>query len=62
MKSKKKKKNILKFKKHEKILNQLHFERQQNDRYCNLNGCVPTPYMEGKNDLIDSMIKFIEKL
>ena len=36
--------------------------RKMNDKFCYLNVCPPTPYMEGSNKIIDDMINYIEKL
>jgi hypothetical protein len=49
-------------KKHKRTLEELKSKRKSNDRYCNLNDCAPTPYMDGSNKIIDEMITFIEKL
>ena len=49
-------------KKHKKILEELKLKRRSNNRYCYINDCLPTPYMDGSNKIINEMIKFIEKL
>lgn len=54
--------NDEKFKKHKKILLELIRRRKINDRYCDLNNCPPTSYMDGSNKIIDEMINYIEKL
>lgn len=49
-------------KKHKIILEKLIIERKSNDRFCDMNNCPPTLYMEGSNKIINEMIKFIKKL
>ena len=51
-----------KIKKHEQILLELKRRKKMNDRYCDLNSCSPTSYMDGSNKIIDEMIEYIEKL
>jgi hypothetical protein len=51
-----------KIKKHEQILLELKRRKKMNDRYCDLNSCSPTPYMDGSNKILDEMIEYIEKL
>ena len=49
-------------KKHEQILLELKQRRKKNDRYCDLNSCIPTPYMDGSNKIIDEMIDYIKNI
>ena len=51
-----------KSKKHEYILLELRRRREMNARYCDLNSCLPSSYMEGSNKIIDDMIEYIENL
>jgi len=41
-----------KIKKHEQILLELKRRKKMNDRYCDLNSCSPTSYMDGSNKII----------
>ena len=56
--------NFLKMekKKHIKVQEELERIRKANNKYCEQNNCEPSQYMLGQNNLIDEMIKFIEKL
>lgn len=49
-------------KKHELILAELESKRKRNDKYCDLNDCQPTSYMNGSNKILDEMIKFVKEL
>jgi hypothetical protein len=33
---------------------------KSNERYCYINGCSPSPYMEGSNDSYKKILDFIE--
>lgn len=54
--------DLLKTKKHEKILLELIRKKERNDRFCLVNNCSPSSFMEGSNVVIDDMINFIEDL
>lgn len=51
-----------KHKKHKQILLELKRKKKANEKYCDLNDCTPTPYMDGSNKIINEMIEYIKKL
>jgi hypothetical protein len=52
----------MKKKKHELILMYLKRQRSHLERYCEMNNCEPTPYMEGSLKIINETLEYINSL
>jgi hypothetical protein len=46
----------------EKIIEFLELKKIANAKYCDINDCQPSPYMEGSNRIIDETISYIKSL
>ena len=49
-------------KKHIQVLEEVERFLEANKKYCEMNNCSPTPYMCGANDVLSSLVVFINRL
>ena len=56
------KQEVKKEKKHQKIRKEIERMREADTRYCDMNSCEPTDFMQGKTMVYDQLEKFINNL